>query len=98
LPTAVIAANDLMAIGAIHEFRSAGLDIPRDISVVGFDDIAFAGLNYPSLTTVNLPREELGRRAVEALMETLDNPKQEGVEIRIPTNLIIRNSTAPVRI
>jgi DNA-binding LacI/PurR family transcriptional regulator len=98
LPTAVVAANDLMAIGAIHEFRSAGLDIPRDISVVGFDDIAFAGLSYPSLTTVNLPREELGRRAVEALMETLDNPKQEGVEIRIPTNLIIRNSTAPVRV
>lgn len=98
MPTAIVAANDLMAIGAMHELRATGLQIPRDVSIVGFDDIAFAGLNEPSLTTVNLPRNELGRRAVEALMQTLDNPKNDGVEIRIPTNLIVRNSTAPVRI
>lgn len=98
MPTAVVAANDLMAIGAMHEFRSAGLNVPRDISVIGFDDIAFAGLNQPSLTTVNLPRGELGRRAVEALLETLDDPKRDGMEIRIPTHLITRDSTAPVRL
>jgi DNA-binding LacI/PurR family transcriptional regulator len=98
LPTAVVCANDLMAIGAMHEFHAAGLKVPREISIVGFDDIAFAGLSQPSLTTVNLPRGELGRRAVEALLETLDDPKHQGFEIRVPTNLIVRESTAPARV
>jgi DNA-binding LacI/PurR family transcriptional regulator len=97
LPTAVLAANDLMALGAINEFRAAGLHVPRDISVIGFDDIAFAALADPPLTTVNLPRNELGRRAVEALLETLADSNQQGVEITIPTQLIIRASTAPAR-
>lgn len=97
LPTAVVAGNDLMAIGAISEFQNAGFEVPRDISVIGFDDIAFATVTKPSLTTVNLPRNELGRRAVEMLLKTIDDP-EEGVEIRIPTNLIIRQSTAPARI
>lgn len=97
-PTAVLAANDLMAFGAISEFRAAGLNVPRDISVVGFDDISFAALSEPPLTTVNLPRQELGRRAVEALMETLSNPEQQGIEITIPTHLVVRGSTAPSRI
>jgi LacI family transcriptional regulator len=97
LPTAIICANDLMAFGAISELRAAGVSVPGDVSIIGFDDIAFASLKEPSLTTVSLPRKELGRCAVEALMETLENPKREGVEIRIPTNLVIRKSTAPVR-
>ena len=98
LPTAVVAANDLTAIGAISEFEAAGLNIPADISVIGFDDIDFAVLTKPALTTVNLPRNELGRRAVEMLINALDNPQEEGTEIRIPTNLIVRQSTAPARI
>ena len=94
-PTAVMAANDMMALGAMVEFQSAGLDVPRDVSVVGFDDIAFASLAVPHLTTVCLPRVDLGRRAVEALMTTIENPEQPGVEINIPTYLIMRGSTAP---
>ncbi len=97
LPTAVIAANDLMAFGAISEFRRAGLNVPRDISIVGFDDIAFSSLIEPSLTTVNLPRRELGRLAVEALLTTLANPTQHGVEFEIPTKLCVRSSTAKAR-
>ena len=97
LPTAVMAANDLMALGAMGEFKRAGLNVPRDVSIVGFDDIAFAALVDPPLTTVNLPRERLGRCAVEALMHTLENPDQPGVEISIPTTLIVRQSTAPAR-
>ena len=93
-PTAVVAANDMMALGAMGEFRAAGLSIPRDISVVGFDDIAFAALAEPRLTTVCLPRMELGRRAVEALMTTIEHPDQRGVEITIPTYLVTRGSTA----
>jgi DNA-binding LacI/PurR family transcriptional regulator len=97
LPTAVIVANDLMALGAIQEFKAAGLHVPQDISVVGFDDISFAALSEPALTTVCSPRVEIGRRAVEALMLTVERQHQHGVEIRIPTYLIKRDSTAPPR-
>ena len=97
LPTAVVAANDLMALGAMAEFRAAGLQLPRDVSVVGFDDIAFAALAEPPLTTVRLPLAELGRRAVEALVETINHPEQLGTEIHIPTHLVTRGSTGRSR-
>ncbi|MCA1849543.1 MAG: substrate-binding domain-containing protein [Acidobacteria bacterium] len=93
-----MAANDLMALGAMQEFRAAGLRIPHDISIVGFDDIAFASLADPPLTTICLPRLELGRRAAEALIATIEHPDRQGVEIHIPTYLVIRSSTAPARI
>jgi LacI family transcriptional regulator len=96
-PTAVLAANDLMALGVMVELRAAGLEIPLDVSVVGFDDIAFAALAEPPLTTVCLPRAELGRRAVEALMTNVGHPERRGVQINIPTYLITRASTAQVR-
>ena len=97
LPTAVVTANDLTALGVMGELRAAGLEIPRDVSVVGFDDIAFASLVEPRLTTVCLPRGEMGRHAVEALMETISHPEQRGVEIKIPTYLVVRGSTAAAR-
>lgn len=97
LPTAVIVANDMMALGAMREFRKAGLSIPTDISIVGFDDIAFAALSEPPLTTVCSPRAEIGRRVVEALVKMIEHPEQKGSELRIPTHLITRDSTAPPR-
>ena len=97
LPTAVIAANDMMALGAMREFRKAGLSIPSDISVVGFDDIAFAALSEPPLTTVCSPRAEIGRRVVETLVNMIEHPEHKGSELRIPTHLITRDSTAPPR-
>jgi DNA-binding LacI/PurR family transcriptional regulator len=97
IPTAVIAANDMMALGAMSEFKASGLQIPGDISVVGFDDIAFASFSEPSLTTVCSPRVEIGRRAIEALISTISSPNKMGVEVKIPTYLIIRRSTAPPR-
>jgi LacI family transcriptional regulator len=95
LPTAVVVANDMMALGVMQECHERGLHVPDDISIVGFDDIAFAALSNPPLTTVCLPRVELGRRAVEALMATIEHPDQQGVEINIPTYLVLRDSTAP---
>jgi LacI family transcriptional regulator len=92
-PTAVLAANDLMALGVMAELRAAGLHIPQDVSVIGFDDIAFAALSEPPLTTICLPRAELGRRAVEALMANVEHPGRQGVQINIPTYLITRAST-----
>ncbi|HEX8294423.1 MAG TPA: LacI family DNA-binding transcriptional regulator [Pyrinomonadaceae bacterium] len=97
MPTGVVVANDMMALGARREFRKAGLSIPRDISLVGFDDIAFAALSEPPLTTVCSPRAEIGRRVVEALVTMIERPDQKGSELRIPTHLITRDSTAPPR-
>jgi LacI family transcriptional regulator len=97
LPTAVLAANDLMALGVMQELREAGIAIPQDVSIIGFDDIAFAALSTPPLTTVCLPRVELGRKAVEALMTTIESPDKRGVEIRIQTHLVIRGSTTQAK-
>lgn len=97
VPTGVVVANDLMALGAMQEFKAAGLEVPRDISVIGFDDIAFAALAQPPLTTVCSPRVDIGRRAVEALLQTIENANHLGTEVRIPTYLIKRGSTAPPR-
>jgi DNA-binding LacI/PurR family transcriptional regulator len=97
LPTALVVANDLMALGAMQELKANGIRIPQDISIVGFDDIAFASLADPPLTTVCSPRVEIGRRAIEALLTTIKIPHQRGMEIRIPTYLIVRESTAPLK-
>jgi DNA-binding LacI/PurR family transcriptional regulator len=93
--TAVVVANDLMALGVMQECRSAGLIVPRDLSVVGFDDIALAALSDPALTTVSLSRQTLGRRAVEALIATIGHPHRIGIEIPIETSLVVRASTGP---
>jgi LacI family transcriptional regulator len=97
LPTAIVAANDMMAFGVIKELHQAGLSIPGDISIVGFDDIAFAELTEPPLTTVCLSRVELGRRTIEALLQNIERPQEHGSEVHIPTYLIERASTAPPR-
>jgi DNA-binding LacI/PurR family transcriptional regulator len=94
--TALLAANDMMALGAMQEFRAAGLAVPRDISIIGFDDIAFASLSDPPLTTVSLPRTELGLRAVEAVMKLIDQQDQPGADIHVPTHLVVRASTAMI--
>jgi LacI family transcriptional regulator len=93
MPTAIVAANDMMALGVMQELRRCELEVPRDVSVVGFDDIAFAQLAVPPLTTVSLPREELGRRAVEALIASIEHPEQQGTDIHIATRLVARAST-----
>jgi DNA-binding LacI/PurR family transcriptional regulator len=97
LPTAIMTANDMMAFGVLHECLAAGLRVPEDVSLVGFDDVAFATISQPPLTTVCLPRAELGRLAVEALLATIEHPERKGVELRVPTFLIERGSTAPPR-
>ncbi|WP_261165607.1 LacI family DNA-binding transcriptional regulator [Microbacterium sp. Marseille-Q6965] len=90
--TAVFAANDLMAIGLMHGFRDAGLDVPRDVSVVGFDDIPVAAHVWPPLTTVHIDFADLGRRAIASLLAALREepaPKEE----RPAPALVVRSST-----
>ena len=92
--TAVFSANDQMALGLIHAFRDAGLDVPRDVSVVGFDDIPEAAHFWPPLTTVRQDFAEIGRRAVALLLGELRGELSLNHDQILP-ELIVRESTAP---
>jgi DNA-binding LacI/PurR family transcriptional regulator len=96
-PTAVLTSNDLTAIGALRAVTRVGLQVPRDISVVGFDDIELSRFIQPPLTTIRLSRDELGRKAFDALYETVAGERELGHEIKISTSLVERESTAPVK-
>ncbi len=93
-PTAIIGANDLMALGAMHCAFDRGIKIPSELSIVGFDDIAFSEVTQPPLTTVAVPRRRIGEVAFQALLEMMTAEEPDGREFRIPTRLIIRESTA----
>lgn len=90
--SAVFVANDQMAIGVLHAFAEAGLVVPRDVSVVGFDDIPEAGYLNPSLTTVRQDFQAIGRRAIDLVTATLDG-STTNVPL-LPPELIVRDSTA----
>jgi LacI family transcriptional regulator len=93
LPAAVFAANDLMALGAMKAVRQAGLRIPQDLAIVGFDDIPAAELVTPSLTTVRQFQERLGRRATELIFERLSGEAPAGGRTEeMPFELVIRES------
>jgi LacI family transcriptional regulator len=91
-PTAIFAANDLMALGAMEALREAGLRIPEDISLVGFDDIPQVSITHPKLTTVRQPLEQMGRVAVELLLEQIENPENPARRITLATQLVVRDS------
>jgi LacI family transcriptional regulator len=96
--TAVFAGNDLMALGCIDALREAGLDCPRDISVVGMNDMAWSDRFSPPLTTVRLPHHALGTAAAELLLERLEAPGGgQDRRIVLPIELVVRGSTAPPR-
>jgi len=95
-PTAIVAANDLMAVGALRELGRAGLQVPKDISVIGCDDIWLAKLTDPQLTTIMIPRAEIGSAAVEAVAQVNSARGHAGREIRIQTELLVRESTGSV--
>jgi len=96
--TAIFCFNDIAAIGAIRALRDAGLSVPEDVSVVGFDDILGASYHTPSLTTVRQPLEEMGRQGARILLERIEHPSQEFVpEVVLEPQLVVRESTAPAR-
>jgi LacI family transcriptional regulator len=94
--TALLAFNDISAIGAINCFREAGLGVPRDVSVVGFDDVAEASITYPPLTTVRQPLRQMGEMAARQVIEAITNGSQDQ-QILFSPELIVRSSTAPLR-
>ncbi len=96
--TAVFAANDAMAIGAIHFLKTRGLKIPEDVSVIGFDGIEADSLVDPPLSTVGVPKIELGAEALKLLVNTLKNRKTLPKKIIVPVELIVRKSTSICKI
>jgi DNA-binding LacI/PurR family transcriptional regulator len=91
--TALFAYNDISAIGAIRAFQEAGLHVPKDISVVGFDDIQGAAFHYPSLTTVRQPLRQMGEIAMQTLTERIDGREDYPREIAVQPELVVREST-----
>lgn len=96
-PTAIVAGNDLTAIGVLHHAYDSGLRVPDDLSVVGFDDILFAEFTQPALTTVSVPRVEIGKVAFQALWTMMADPARAGREYRVGTTLIARQTTGEAK-
>ena len=95
LPTAAFCATDITAIAAIKRFAEAGIRIPAQLSVIGIDDIEVAQYVSPVLTTVSIPKVEMGRMAVRTLLDRINREHRLPMQIFLPHKLLIRESTAP---
>lgn len=93
-PTAVFCYNDMSALGALRAIRARNLNVPDDISVVGFDDLFITSYTDPMLTTIRQPRRQMGRMAMEILLQLFSGSETE-TKIRVQGQLIVRESTAP---
>ncbi len=91
-PTALVCVNDVMAVGALREVRTRGLRTPEDVSVTGFDNVTLAQFSVPTLTTVHIPRDQIGRVICDCLMGSNAPSEQEFV---VEPELVVRDSTGP---
>lgn len=95
-PTAIFAANDAMAFGALDAIAAAGLKAPEDLSVLGFDDVARANFVHPKLTTLRQPMDEIASRSVDELIKAIKRGASSGgFRLELPTRLMVRESTGP---
>ena len=97
VPTAVVCSNDWTAIGALHAIHAAGLRVPEDISLAGFDDIPLTSYTTPALTTVRMSAKDVGATAFQALFSLIGEEHLEGDVYQIPTKLVVRESTTKPR-
>jgi succinate-semialdehyde dehydrogenase/glutarate-semialdehyde dehydrogenase len=97
LPTAIVAANDMLAIGVLRTLRATGLRCPDDVSVVGFNDVPFMDLVDPPLTTVRLPHYEIGLAAAELMLAQIDDPGATPRAVELPSRLVVRSSCGAPR-
>jgi DNA-binding LacI/PurR family transcriptional regulator len=93
--TAVVCVNDVMAVGVLRELRATGRRVPEDVSVTGFDNVTLAQFCYPTLTSVNIPRDQIGRTICDCLLNRENPPLHR--EFVIEPELVVRDSTGPVR-
>jgi LacI family transcriptional regulator len=96
--TAVLAANDRLALGAIDAIVASGRSCPEDVSVVGFNDMPYSGRFSPPLTTIRISQYELGARTARRLLETIADPGRPAETQLVAPELVVRGSTAPARI
>jgi len=93
-PTAIIAFNDLLALGIIRAIQDRNLNVPDDFSIIGFDNLFFSDYIYPRLTTVTFKKKDIAYNAVKMLIERINGKKGKAEELLLPLRLIIRESTA----
>lgn len=96
-PTAIFAANDVTALGVLEAAEELGLRVPRDLSLVGYDDISYASLPRIQLTTIAQPAVEMGQIAASWLFETLEDPGIPGLQRTLTPRLVVRSTTAPAQ-
>ncbi|MBN1378268.1 MAG: LacI family DNA-binding transcriptional regulator [Gammaproteobacteria bacterium] len=96
-PTALFCMNDEMALGAMQTLKSYNIDVPKEMSVTGFDDIKNAKYYNPSLTTIAQPAEEIGTVAVDTLLRIIEGETLSETQIVLPFEFIVRNSTRPIK-
>ena len=96
-PTAVIAVNDMTALGAMRAAHELGFSVPGDVSIIGLDDIGLTRVISPALTTIRLPRRELAQACVECFAHMLKHPKKPGLQRILESRLVVRRSTGAVR-
>ena len=94
-PTAIICVNDITAVGVLRELRERGLRVPQDVSVTGFDNVKLSEFCYPALTTVHIPREQIGHIICESLMSKAGKSAVAEAEIVIDPEFVLRDSTGP---
>ncbi len=94
-PTAVFAASDYQAMGALEAARRLGIRVPEELSVVGFDDLVIASMTAPALTTVRQPLEQMGAAAVAMALDLVDKNDPQSHHTELATTLVVRGSTAP---
>ena len=94
-PTAIVAGNDLIALGVLRAARAQGIECPRDLSVVGFNDMMFAEEFTPPLTTVRVPTVDMGVAAARLLLQMIESGQRDAPGVRLPVSLVVRGSTAP---
>ena len=95
-PTAIICVNDVTAVGVLRELRERGIRVPQDMSVTGFDNVKLSEFCYPALTTVHIPREQIGHIICESLMSKAGKSAVAEAEIVIDPEFVLRDSTGPV--
>ena len=93
-PTCVMASSDVNALGFMQYALDRGLEIPRDISVVGLDNIVLSSFRTINLTTISLPKRDAGAMAAELLMKRIERPRRKAQQVLLPTKLIVRGTTA----